>query len=219
MVNVRQWPGAALQARPPSSPIRRGCVVGQDPGPSRSSTTGDGPDSGRASRELPPGHRPHALEAREVYRAALANGVPFNGKALAARYARSEPWGRTRTRECRTTWTQPGPAATAESAPVLRLPLQRQRALPTLGVASNQEGRADMAEDISIGDTLRDLRAERDLTQEGLAEAARLHVNTARKIEQGGTGSIDLPPARPHARRDHRAPGRWTTRTSTEPRR
>ncbi|MBE3000189.1 helix-turn-helix transcriptional regulator [Nocardiopsis sp. HNM0947] len=48
-----------------------------------------------------------------------------------------------------------------------------------------------MAEDISIGDTLRDLRAERDLTQEGLAEAARLHVNTVRKIEQGGTGSME----------------------------
>ncbi|MFL1431150.1 MULTISPECIES: helix-turn-helix domain-containing protein [unclassified Nocardiopsis] len=48
-----------------------------------------------------------------------------------------------------------------------------------------------MPEDISIGDTLRDLRAQRALTQEGLAEAAGLHVNTLRKIEQGGTGSME----------------------------
>ncbi|WP_026115931.1 DUF2637 domain-containing protein [Nocardiopsis kunsanensis] len=40
--------------------------------------------------------------ARNTYRAALAEGVALNGKALAARYGRSASWGRTRIRECRT---------------------------------------------------------------------------------------------------------------------
>ncbi|MDA8372628.1 MAG: helix-turn-helix transcriptional regulator [Nocardiopsaceae bacterium] len=48
-----------------------------------------------------------------------------------------------------------------------------------------------MTQDSSIGATLRALRDERGLTQEGLAEAADLHVNTIRKIEQGGTASME----------------------------
>jgi transcriptional regulator with XRE-family HTH domain len=48
-----------------------------------------------------------------------------------------------------------------------------------------------MVDDTSIANTLRDLRAERDLTQEGLAEAAHMHPNTVRKIEQGGTASME----------------------------
>lgn len=42
-------------------------------------------------------------QARNTYRAALADGVALNGKALAARYGRSASWGRTRIRECRAT--------------------------------------------------------------------------------------------------------------------
>lgn len=41
-------------------------------------------------------------QARQAYRAARAEGVPLTGKELAARYGRSESWGRTRIRECRT---------------------------------------------------------------------------------------------------------------------
>ncbi|WP_422647121.1 helix-turn-helix domain-containing protein [Actinoalloteichus caeruleus] len=65
------------------------------------------------------------------------------------------------------------------------------RALPTLEVASNEEGRAGMVQESSIGATLRALRDERGLTQEGLADAASLHVNTVRKVEQGGTASME----------------------------
>ncbi|WP_083931934.1 DUF2637 domain-containing protein [Nocardiopsis salina] len=39
--------------------------------------------------------------ARHAYRAALNEGVPLTGKELAARFGRSESWGRTRIRECR----------------------------------------------------------------------------------------------------------------------
>lgn len=48
-----------------------------------------------------------------------------------------------------------------------------------------------MSRESSIGDTLRDLRDERGLTQENLAETAGLHVNTLRKVEQGGTASME----------------------------
>ncbi|MBE3000188.1 DUF2637 domain-containing protein [Nocardiopsis sp. HNM0947] len=40
-------------------------------------------------------------QARHAYRAALNKGVPPTGKELAARFGRSESWGRTRIRECR----------------------------------------------------------------------------------------------------------------------
>ncbi|MFC9087045.1 DUF2637 domain-containing protein [Nocardiopsis dassonvillei] len=40
-------------------------------------------------------------KARAAYRAALDQGVPLTGKELAARFARSERWGRDRIRECR----------------------------------------------------------------------------------------------------------------------
>lgn len=40
-------------------------------------------------------------QARHAYRAALNEGVPPTGKELAARFGRSESWGRTRIRECR----------------------------------------------------------------------------------------------------------------------
>lgn len=41
--------------------------------------------------------------ARNTYRAAQAEGIPLTGKELAERFGRSESWGRTRIRECRTT--------------------------------------------------------------------------------------------------------------------
>lgn len=41
-------------------------------------------------------------QARQAYRVARAEGVPLTGKELAARFGRSESWGRTRIRECQT---------------------------------------------------------------------------------------------------------------------
>ncbi|GAB3718730.1 DUF2637 domain-containing protein [Nocardiopsis nanhaiensis] len=39
-------------------------------------------------------------QARQAYRAALAQGVPLTGRQLAERFGRSASWGRTRIREC-----------------------------------------------------------------------------------------------------------------------
>lgn len=41
-------------------------------------------------------------QARQAYRVARAEGLPFTGKELAARFGRSESWGRARIRECQT---------------------------------------------------------------------------------------------------------------------
>jgi hypothetical protein len=57
--------------------------------------TGPVEDHGAA---VPPGD--DRARARQVYRAALVEGVPLTGKELAARFGRSESWGRTRIREC-----------------------------------------------------------------------------------------------------------------------
>jgi transcriptional regulator with XRE-family HTH domain len=45
--------------------------------------------------------------------------------------------------------------------------------------------------DYAIGQRVAELRARRGLTQEGLAEAAGLHVNTIKKIERGYTASME----------------------------
>ena len=67
-------------------------------------TSGKGPHNpgtpGGESPDATPLEGDDRARARQAYRAARGKGVPLTGKELAARFGRSESWGRARIREC-----------------------------------------------------------------------------------------------------------------------